>query len=241
MKTTLALFVILLVILVFPGFTFNPSLYDARGNGNITREDRPVHSFSVVVVNSGINLYLIQGQTEKVIVETDENLQSLIVTDVKDGMLNISFRKSVRSSHKSNVYVTFSALNVLKGNGGSDIFTEKPLHLDKLSASLNGGSDLHLEGDFKSLEIEVNGGSDAVVKGHSENADFLANGGSDINAGELTVNNCSVVANGGSDAWVNVSDKISVKALGGSDVHFSGNAVVLSSEVRGGSDLKKKP
>ncbi|HUM88921.1 MAG TPA: DUF2807 domain-containing protein, partial [Prolixibacteraceae bacterium] len=54
-----------------------------KGNGKVTKENRSVNSFQGVSASAGIDVYLFAGDEEKVIVETDENLQDCLITKVK--------------------------------------------------------------------------------------------------------------------------------------------------------------
>lgn len=241
MKSTVVLFVLVLAILIFPGFSIKSSDGFIHGNGNVITQERPASTFTSVAVSSGIDVYLIPGNTEKIEVEADENIQNLIITEVKDGVLNIYSEKHINNAKKMNVYLTFKQLTEIRANGGSDVYTKNPLNLNSLSVMMNGGSDINLDGAFKTLTIDLNGGSDAVLTGSGGKVTFNANGGSDLKASGFPVDECSIVAVGGSDAWVNVKNTLNVQAVGGSDVYYSGDPKKVQSEVRGGSDLIKKP
>ena len=57
------------------------------GNGNVVEEVRDVDGFTGVEVSTGIDVFLSQGNTFEVVVEADENLQEVILTELKGDKL----------------------------------------------------------------------------------------------------------------------------------------------------------
>ena len=57
------------------------------GNGNVVEEDRSVSGFTGVHVSSGIDVYLSEGNDFEVIVEADENLMEVILTEKQGNIL----------------------------------------------------------------------------------------------------------------------------------------------------------
>lgn len=123
---------------------------------------------------------------------------------------------------------------------GCDIKLE--INTDNLVISLNEGSDMSLEGVIKNLTISanegsdvkasitsenltcsVNEGSDIILKGTCTNVTIAANEGSDIDAFDLVTENCTIGAEEGSDAKVNVTKNLIVSAKESSDVEYKGN------------------
>jgi hypothetical protein len=211
-----------------------------RGNGNVVKKDRAVSGFHAISVNGGIDVYIIPGNTEKAVVETDENIQDAIKTKVSDGILKIYCEKSISNSKKLNVYVNVNKLDKVTASGGSDVYSETNLNFPSLKFDFSGGSDLKLSCTTGTLNCIFTGGSDAEIKGSADNADLEASGGSDIKAADLTISKCKVEVTGGSDAYLHVTGELAVVASGSSNVTYSGNPKIISKSVTGASDLIKK-
>jgi len=80
MKTIkILLTIILAATLTSCQFDFNPGV---DGNGNVVTEERSVSSFEKVKGSAGIDVYLTEGNENKIVVEADENLLELIETDI---------------------------------------------------------------------------------------------------------------------------------------------------------------
>lgn len=78
-----------------------------NGNRNVVTEDRKANEdFTKVKVSTGLDLYLIQGNSTKITVEADENLQDIIITEVKNGVLKVYSEKNIWRAKSRKVYVT---------------------------------------------------------------------------------------------------------------------------------------
>ena len=71
------------------------NLRTITGDGNVVTSERDIGSFDRLSVAAGIDVYITQGETEFLEVEADENLQDVILTEVRDGKLRI-FEKDSR-------------------------------------------------------------------------------------------------------------------------------------------------
>ncbi|HEY1871186.1 MAG TPA: DUF2807 domain-containing protein, partial [Chitinophagaceae bacterium] len=67
----------------------NPFNKTVRGNGNISTSERSLSSFKNIRCAGSYDVQLTQGNTSSIKMETDENIQSYIVTDVNGDELNI--------------------------------------------------------------------------------------------------------------------------------------------------------
>lgn len=210
-----------------------------------SRESRNLSNFSAISVTSGIDLYINQGKTESVSVSADKDKMDKIVTEVKDGTLNIYVENGKWNWFNWNnkpvkVYVTVKDLNSVSATGGSDVYSEKKLDLIKLKVSATGGSDIKLEVDADEIVCQTTGGSDVSLSGTATVFKGSSTGGSDLKASELKSSYCSVSSTGGSDVYVWAEKEISISATGGSDVYYKGAARVVKSSSTGGSDIHKR-
>lgn len=208
------------------------------GNGHTTITKRTVPSYKGISISGGIDLYITQGDSEKVEVGVDENLQSMIKTEVNDGILNVYPSRGILfKMSKVKVNVTVKNLSKISCSGGSDAFTTNMLSVPELSVEASGGSDIKLSVKTQKFNGNANGGSDIYLKGATKFFDCSASGGSDIHAKELMVESAKVDASGGSDVHLHITKQLDANASGGSDVYYSGNPQFKNVEKSGGSDV----
>jgi len=128
--------------------------------GDIISEEVEVSPFNEIMVYERVKLYINQGEEQKVVVETGENLMDDVVVNVENNRLSIRNEAScnlVRDYEITKVYVTVTDLTWLQNSSGSTIESKGTLKLNDLwLRSVNQERDLsiHTDGDFK-LDLDV--------------------------------------------------------------------------------------
>ena len=155
MKKLTALLTLILTVI----FSFNANAdfwsKTVRGNGNVTKEVRDVSSFKGVKASAGINVYLFQGNEEKVVVEADENLQECIIVEIDGNVLKCKIDCNVRNSTKMNVYVNFKDLNFIKASSGADVYGETLIETEDLEIDASSSGDVKVKVKVENLECDV--------------------------------------------------------------------------------------
>lgn len=211
-----------------------------HGNGHVTKEVRKVSSFTGIKASAGINVYLFQGDEEKVVVETDENIQDCLITEVDGSVLKCYMDCSVRNSTKLNVYVNFKTLNSIKASSGSDVYGETPIVANHLEIDASSAAEIKVEVNAETIDCSASSGADAVIKGKAEYFDGDASSGADIKASDLVVKSCKASASSGADVQISVTDKIDAHASSGGDVVYYGNPEVEHISESSGGDVKRR-
>jgi hypothetical protein len=215
-------------------------LKSMSGNGNVTKETRHVESFDGIKASAGINVFLFQGDEEKVVVEADENLHVCIITEVKGSTLHCYIDCRVHFSKEMNVYVNYKMLNNISASSGSDVSGETLLKTDLLNIEVSSGADVKIEVDAQTLYCEVSSGSDALIKGKANHFQGRASSGADIKANELTVSSCDVRASSAGDIRISVTNKIEADASSGGDITYYGNPEIERIEESSGGDVSRR-
>jgi hypothetical protein len=212
------------------------TFYDANA------EKRPVESFHAIRVSDGIDLYIMQGAEEGVVVSATEiDYRDKMKTVVENGELKIFLGAGWNwKGKKLKAYVSVKSLDRLRAIGGADIFVQGALKTDKLNLVLTGGSDFTGQVAVTDLTIDQSGGSDVHIKGSAVNVKIDASGGSDFKGFDLIAEYAIVQASGGSDAAITVNKEMAAEASGGSDVNYKGNPVMKYRSASGGGSVTKR-
>ena len=201
---------------------------------------RNVSEFSAIKVSSGIDLYLTQGNSEKVEVKADEDIIDKIVTKVKDGVLHIYLEKNMnwKWNKSRQAFVTFDDLTAIKASAGSDVYSENSFDLEDLKLDASSGSDIKLTDVVaQKIGLETSSGSDAKISGKVEQFEARASSGSDIDAGNLVSKNCKVRVSSGSDATVHATKSLKADASSGGDIRYKGNPTHRDTNESSGGDV----
>lgn len=232
-----------IAILSFLFVVATTGLY-ASGSGS-NRQTRPVKGFHGISVSTGIDLYLTQKNVEEVVVEADSDNLDKIITEVEGGILKIyikekSFLNFNLKQSTRKVYVSFREIDQLFASAGSDVVSESPVKLDRLSLDASSGSDVRLELEASEINVESSSASDVTLKGKTNVFRANASSGSDITASDLYAQKCFATSSSGSDIRVYASDELTANASSGSDITYLGNPAKKDINESSGGDVHGK-
>ena len=217
---------ILALTAVSCNFSFDTGI---DGNGTVTTTQRELKgSFSTIETSRGLDVVITQGNTESVTVEADENLQDLIVTEVKGDVLKITTTKNIGWSATKKVFVTFDDLSKITTDSGSDVSSENTLDLDNLKIDVSSGSHLKLTLNAENLECSTSSGGNLTLSGKANSIKASANSGSDISASNLETQIAIVHANSGANVSINTSKELTAEANSGGNISYYGNPDIVN-------------
>jgi hypothetical protein len=194
------------------------------GNGNVVKKDRNISGFEGVKASSGIDVYLSQGDKESVTVEADENLHEYILTEVRDGVLNVySDNVTIRHAERERVYVTIKDVRSIKTTSAGDIIGETPIKCGDIELSSTSAGNIKLELYAKNVNLDISSAGDIKLIGEGEtlNADLSSAG--DLNAFEFRVKDADISVSSAGNADVYASEKLIARASSAGDINYKGN------------------
>ena len=202
-----------------------------QDTGEIVRNEVEVQDFEKITVFENVTLVIKQGDTQKVEIETGENLRDEVAAVVEDGRLILTDTNDcnyVRKYGATVVYVTTSNLTEIRSSTGFPIRSDGVLSFGSLSlfsesftnpeAETTDG-EFNLDLDVSSLRITVNGIAYFNLRGNVENFNInIAAGDSRIEAEELVAQNININHRGSNDVLIDPQLKISGVLRGTGDV-----------------------
>jgi len=211
-----------------------------RGNGNVIEEQRKTGSFDEIKVSRGMNVYISQGDVQKIVVEADENLMDYIETNIEGNALKVTTSANIRNSKSKKVFVTVTDISNIHATAGSNIFSETEISANDLEVSSTAGSNIKLSVSVKNLDVSASAGANIMLEGQAENATEKASAGSNIKSEDLTVKDCSAHVSSGANIWVKVTGEMEGKASSGGNVFYYGEPASIDSETSSGGNIIKK-
>ena len=239
MKTTRT-FLIIFSLLLLASTGLMGSCIDitgVKGDGHVVKEDRSVSSFTSLEVSGAFNVYLYQGNAEKLTVEADQNLMQHIKTEVKADRLKIYTDEDIKKATKLNIYLTFEELEMMSISGAVSVEGEDLMHFDELYLDGSGASEITLNLEAAELKTDFSGASEIELSGEAKSVRFDISGASEIDAADFRITNCKLDVSGAADASVNVSGNLEVDVSGAATVRYKGNPKVVS-DISGAGSLK---
>ena len=180
---------------------------------NITIQERNVALFDAVDVGGAFTIILSQGDPQMVKVETDENLQSRVTTEVEDGVLKIS-GKAMNNPGKLNIYVTIKQLHSLNVSGAASVKGENMFTSDHIRIETSGAAKATLEIKTTALNTEVSGASDLKLSGSSTEHTSELSGAGQLKALDLLTSRSTLDISGAAEGRITAKDEINAEVSG---------------------------
>ncbi|MCB0463620.1 MAG: DUF2807 domain-containing protein [Flavobacteriaceae bacterium] len=224
--TTISKFITALIMsLLLVSCQFNGDFgFGVRGNGDVETVERSISdNFTEIRVSRGLDVYLTQGDNVSLLVEADENLHDIIITEVENGVLRITTDENIAFSKSKKVMLTFKEVSKIKATSGSDVFSTNTIVADNLELTTTSGSDMEIDINVQVADCRSTSGSDLRVSGRTDKLYAEATSGSDIKAGNLKAKVSEARATSGADITLNTSEELYAKASSGGDIKYYGN------------------
>ena len=175
-----------------------------RAEGTFIQTEVNVSTFTKILVNHKIQLFIEEGPEQKVILETGENILNEIEINVTDSILELKSNigcNLVRDYGITKVYVISPFINEIRSSSEQivssiGVLTYPNLNIlseDSENEEYYTDGDFNLELDVENLFISANGYSNFFLKGSATNAQIgLYAGDSRVEAAELIIQDLNV-------------------------------------------------
>ena len=229
---------ILSILVTSCDFNFSSGI---KGNRNVVSEERDAdESFTTIKASEGLDVYITQASNASIEVEADENVISLIATDIDNGTLRIHTEKNIGRCKSKKVHVSVPNIEKIISTSGADVVSTSLIVSDNLEVKSTSGADVRIEVEAENIYCSTSSGADIKISGTARSLVAKASSGSDIEAKELEVKSCDASASSGADVTVNVSEKLIANSSSGGDVSYYGNPDTVSKNKSVSGGVHKK-
>lgn len=214
-------------ILLISGCSSNKSWDCIQTAGTIIQTEISVPEFTKILVWERTKLFVQQGDIQKVVIETGENLMNDVEVTVKDGLLEIHNYNAcnlVRDYGLTKVYITTPNITEIRSSTGLAVESIGVLNFPNLtitSEDFEVQDQYHVDGDFRlNLEVEnltvtANGLSKIYLEGNATNAVMgLYSGDCRIYSKDLIVQNLTLYQRSTGPMVVNPQQSITGEIVG---------------------------
>ncbi|RMA64751.1 head GIN domain-containing protein [Ulvibacter antarcticus] len=237
---TIKYLLICLMALPLASCDFDINIGSTQGNGNVITEDRHIsEDFDQVKGSAGLDVYLTEGNENKVVVEADENLMELIETTVSNGKLKIGTKSNIGRAKAKKIHVTYTKLKSIEASSGADVIVNSVLKSESLTLDASSGSDVEVEIFAKEAYVETSSGAEIKVTGKTSTLKAKASSGSEIDAKELETIDCIADASSGGDITVTVKDNLEAEASSGGSIDYYGDPAAVTNNGSRSGNVRK--
>jgi len=193
--------------------------------GNLVSKDFPVRSFTAIELKGVGNIFLTQGDTESVRIETDTTIFSTVELENEGDKLTIS--STVDFSHRDrsemNIYITVNHLKSVRFNDVGVVTSNNELKTDTLDFLMESVGKASIALQCKLLNVHFAGVGKFEAKGKAIKLMLDAKGVGQVQLSNLLANEADVRFSGVGNVEVYASDAITIKSNGIGKVIYKGH------------------
>lgn len=197
-----------------------------NGSGAIRSESRAVSDFRAVDFSGFGELILVQGETEALTIETDDNLLPYIKTSVSGGTLTIGTSDGLvmlRPSKSIHYELTVKALNAFDLSGAGRVESAQ-LSTDQLTLSESGAGQITIHDlTANDLIVDMSGAGAIELAGKVTTQKVELSGLGDYQAGDLASERATVSLSGAGEVTVWASEQLDTDLSGAGTVNYYGS------------------
>ena len=157
MQKTLQITLIVLLGLALSGCNIASSPW-VQGSGNVTTEQREVGAFSTIDVADIGEVVIVQGDADGLTVATDDNLQAVVLSEVRGDTLYLGVRSNTKVSQVTQLIftVTVKELKAITLSGAGTV-SAPDLSGDQLRVDHSGAGTVTVGGTVREQWVTLSG------------------------------------------------------------------------------------
>lgn len=210
------------------------------GNKKVVKTERDIRGFQGVRVSSGIDVFLRQGDNEKVIVEADENLHEYILTEIRDGIIHVYTNTTIRDAEMKRVHITMPDISLISTTSAGDVIGETPVQAERLRLSATSAGDIKLELYADEVDLDISSSGDMTLNGEAGRLKANLSSAGDLNAFEFKVKEADVSVSSAGDAELNVSERLRARASSAGDISYRGDPRYVDAHSSSAGSIRRR-
>lgn len=209
---------------------------------NAQKEARDLDPFHKISIALAANVYLESAQRQSLEIEADKELLQHLITEVKNGELQIKLDKAWQNKRwKSTptIYISLPELEALKVAGSATVQTENTFRSKQLALAVTGSGSIRMPLEADDLDLKVTGSGDMNLQGQAENTRIRISGSGEVNAPSLRVQSCEIRISGSGDCQIWAEEALTARISGSGRVLYSGSPQQLNVQSSGSGKVVK--
>ena len=206
-------------------------LNTVAGSGHVTTETRPVSNFDAVTFAGFGDLTIIQGDSESLTIQAEDNILPHITTRVTNGTLVIGFDSQygsdeIRPTQPIKFNLALKNLSALELSGAGSVQSTS-LKTEQLSIRVSGAGNIKIDNlEASGLTTTLSGAGNLNLGGHAANVDSRLTGLGSFQAGNLKSKSAKITVSGAGSATLAAEESLDVTLSGVGSVEYYGSPKV---------------
>lgn len=204
--------------------------------GQITKN---VGDFSKVTSFDKIEVTLIQGSENKVVISGKESASVVIINKNGELKVRMSIDKTLAGEDIS-VMVYYKDLTAIEANEGSIINSEGVIKAIGFDIIAKEGAVINIDLNVTKLSSKTSSGAIVNIDGNADNHNSIINAGGILNASQFKTLQTTVTCNAGGQAEVFATDYVNAKVRAGGNISIFGRPKQIDQKTVIGGTIEQK-
>ena len=217
-------------------------IIEVKGNGNVISREIPVSSFIRLHISGKGLIELHQSDEEKVIVETDENLQEFFYAVNSGRTLYVSvetkLRKPVFTVCRIKIYLRQIDVLYVRNENANLVCADQIALTSPLEIKVQSVGNTELDINAPAIKILYQSEGNIILKGRCESLSVNNQSQGDFNSRDLIADRLTINNMAQGNVLLYADREIRIKHFGEGYIHYSGKAVVKDILQYGHGEIK---
>ena len=205
-----------------------------RGEGPMTSKSMDIGSFTGVVVATSGDVNIKKG-AQSFEVEAQQNIIDNLDLEIKDDVLHIGYKKSVKSAKSVTFNIGMPDVHKLVLTGSGNMRASGFSQSESLKLAVTGSGNLETDNGGKKMNVKVTGSGNIMIAGTGGSGEFGITGSGNIKAEKLNIQNAMAKVSGSGNIHIGCTGEIEAKITGSGDIDVYGNPKVIARVTGSGS------
>lgn len=200
--------------------------------------EKTVGEFSKVTAFDKIDVILVKGDKNKVVLKGDKTSNVELVNKNGELKIRMSFGNLLKGDNISAT-VYYTKLEAVEANEGSRVASNEIFEGINFNIIAKEGSEVKLKLDIDRLVAKASQGSILELTGNAEYSDVLVNSGGKFEAKDLITKQTIITANAGGEADINATDFVEAKVRAGGTILIYGKPRQIDQKIVAGGSIEQ--
>src|SRR6185437_3686989 len=198
-----------------------------HGDGSDVTVTRDIASFSGLHNSVSAQVVVVRGDKYQVKIEGENNVIEALVTEVRDGALQIGFPgySNIRMTRRLHITVTTPGeLSEVANSGSGGIRSDDVFKSASMRVRNSGSGAIAIGLDAGQLDLSMSGSGNIEVKGHAKQLNCNVSGSGSIRGSDLAVEEHSQIhVSGSGSCTITTNGVIDGRISGSGGINYGGN------------------
>jgi len=195
-------------------------------NADEVEKERKVETFTKIDMRIAGQVFITQGNNQKVVVKGDEKDVEDLITEVKNGELIIRFDDWFSRHSKIEVHIEMANVNELDVSGSGSIVAKSAIKTTDIEFEVSGSGTIVIdELEARNIENEISGSGKILLGGNGkvDNFDCEISGSGKINAFGITAAIVTGDISGSGKVEITAESKLDADISGSGRIYYKGS------------------